>query len=267
MHTLGQFMYAAQAAATTFLGSRFSLTLIVLVVVVIVPMYVVAPLRMLAKPGQLRARFVPAIKDKDSDPGLWGFVEATRTALAREGFTPAPPGTPFTSTTNRTAVLQLFTHPKNGDVASVIAILKGAGQTHSVLGFTTNFADSTIFYTDNSRLPSPVPERPRRHRCRFPDERDPGRLYAVHRARVTAARKPQRPIQIEESIAYQLEREEEGRRWMVESGYYMLDGERLRTTWKGAFFGVWRFLPPWRTLESLKEELLRRTILSQPGLA
>jgi hypothetical protein len=84
---------------------------------------------------------------------------------------------------------------------------------------------------------------------------------------VTAARKPQRPIQIEESIAYQLEREEEGRRWMVESGYYMLDGERLRATWKGAFLGVWRFLPPWRTLESLKEELLRRTILSQLGLA
>jgi hypothetical protein len=260
-------MYAALAAATTFLVPRSSLTLIVLVGVAIVLMYVVAPLRMLAKPGQLRPRFVPAIKDKDSDPGLWGFVEATRTALASEGFTPAPPGTPFTSTTNRTAVLQLFTHPKNGDVASVIAILNGAGETHSVLGFTTNFADSTIFYTGNSRLPSAVPERPRSHRCRFPDERDPGRLYALHRARVTAARKPQRAIQIEESIAYQLEREEEGRRWMVESGYYMLDGEALRTTWKGAFLGVWRFLPPWRTLESLKEEFLRRTILSQLDVA
>jgi hypothetical protein len=54
---------------------------------------------------------------------------------------------------------------------------------------------------------------------------------------------------------------------MVESGYYMLDGERLQTTWKGAFLGVWRFLPPWRTVVSLKEELLRRTILSQLGLA
>jgi hypothetical protein len=137
-------MYTALAVATTFVGPRSSLVLIV-VGVASVLRYVVVPLRMLKKPGQLPARFVPAIKDNDSDPGLWGFVEATATALAREGFTPAPPGTPFTSTTNRTAVLQLFTHPKNGDVASVIAILKATGQTHSVLGFTTNFADSTIF--------------------------------------------------------------------------------------------------------------------------
>src|SRR4051794_7267668 len=98
-------MYAALAVATTFLSPVASLTVVVVVAVAIVLRYVVTPLRMLAKPGQLPARFVPAIKDKDSDPGLWGFVEATGTALAREGFTPASPGTPFTSTTNRTAVL------------------------------------------------------------------------------------------------------------------------------------------------------------------
>lgn len=114
----------------------------------------------------------------------------------------------------------------------------------------------------NSRLPSPVPERPGSSRCRFPTERDPKRLYALHRARVAAAGKRQRPIRIEDSVAYQIEREDLGRLWMVESGYHTVDGERLRSTWKGAFLGVWRFLPPWRTLESLKDELMRRTLMS-----
>jgi hypothetical protein len=230
---------------------------------VIVVMYLVPAFRVRAKPGEVRARFVPAIKGSDSNPGLWGFLETTATALAADGFAAAPPGTPFASTTSRTALLQLFCHPANGDVASVIAILNNTGETYAVLGFTANFVDGTTFYTGNSRLPSAVPERPRSSRCRFPGERDPKRLYALHRARVTAARKPQSPIKIEDSIAYQLVREDEGRRWMVDSGYYMLNGERLRATWKGAFLGVWRFLPPWRTLESLKEELLRRNLISE----
>jgi hypothetical protein len=257
-------MHAALTATTTFvtLDSPLVVILTVGLALWIVQVYILAPLGMHAKPGQLRAHFVP-VEEKDADPGAWRFLGATAAALIREGFTPAPLGTPFTSTTSRTAVLQLFSHPTNGDVASVIAIGNRSGGTHSVLGFTADFADSTTFYTGNSRLPSAVPERRGTSRCRFPTEQDPKRLYALHRARVAAAGKRQRPIQIEDSLAYQRKTEDVGWRWMVECGYNMVDGERLRVTWKGAFLGIWRFLPPWRALDSLKDERLRRTLMSR----
>lgn len=257
-------MDAALAAPTTLvmLDSPLVVPLAIGLALWIVLMYVVAPLRMLAKPGQLRAHFVP-LEEKDAQPGPWRFLGATAAVLVGEGFAPAPPGAPFTSTTSRTAVLEVFSHPTNGDVASVIAIGDKSRGTHSVLGFTSDFADSTTLYTGNSRLPSAVPERRGTSRCRFPTEQDPKRLYALHRARVAAAGKQQRPIRIEDSLAYQRETEDVSWRWMVECGYYMLDGERLRVTWKGAFLGIWRFLPPWRGLDSLKDERLRRALMSR----
>jgi hypothetical protein len=261
-------MHTALTVATSFvtLDSPQARTITLFLGLWIFLTYVVAPLRMRAKPGQLRAHFVP-VNGKDADPGAWHFLGKTATVLAGEGFTPAPPGTPFTSTTSPTAVLQVFSHPTNGDVASVIAIGDKKGGTQSVLGFTTDFTDSTTFYTGNSRLPSSLPERPRSSRCRFPTEQDPKRLYALHRARVKAAGKRERPIKIEDSIAYQLKREDEGWRWMIESGYHVVDGERLRLTWKGSFLGIWRFLPPWRQLDAMKDERLRTTLSSRLGWA
>jgi hypothetical protein len=256
-------MHAALAAATTFvtLDSPLARTLTLVAALWIVLMYVVAPLRMRAKRGQPRAHFIP-VGEKDADPGAWHFVGATAAALVSEGFTAAPPGTPFTSTTSRTAVLQLFSHPTNGDVASIIAIGNKSG-THSVLGFTAEFADSTTFYTGNGLLPSAAPERRGTSRCRFPAERDPKRLYALHRARVAAAGKRQRPIKIEDSLTYQQKTEDVSWRWLVECGYNMVDGEWMRLTWKGAFLGIWRFLPPWRALEERKDERLRLTLMSR----
>ncbi|HMI47587.1 MAG TPA: hypothetical protein VK481_02855 [Gemmatimonadaceae bacterium] len=261
-------MYTALTAATTFVTLDSPLAPVTFGLAVwIFLTYVVAPIRMRAKPGQLRAHFIP-VNAKDADPGAWHFLGATATVLAREGFTPAPPGTPFTSTTSRTAVLQLFVHPTNGDVASVIAIgNKKTGGKVSVLGFSTEFTDSTSFFTGNSRLPSAMPERRGTSRCRFPEEQDPKRLYALHRARVKAAGKRQRPIQIEDSVAYQNKTEDIGWRWMVECGYHEVDGDRLRLTWKGAFLGIWRFLPPWRQLETMKDERLRTTLSSRLGWA
>jgi len=261
-------MHAALIAATTFvtLDSPLARTVTLGLAMWIFLTYIVAPLRMRAKPGQLRAHFIP-VNEREADPGAWHFLGATATVLLREGFTPAPPGTPFTSTTSRTAVLQLFVHPTNGDVASVIAIGNKSGPTLSVLGFTSDFADSTSFFTGNSRLPSAVPERRGTSRCRFPEEQDPKRLYALHRARVKAAGKRQRPIQVEDSLTYQNKNEDVSWRWMVECGYSMVDGERLRLTWKGSFLGIWRFLPPWRQLETLKDERLRTTLSSRLGWA
>jgi hypothetical protein len=247
------------------LDSPLARTVAIGLAVWIVLSYVVAPIRMRGKPGQLRAHFIP-VNEKDADPGAWHFIGVTATALVGQGFTPGPPGTPFTSTTSRTAVLQLFSHPTNGDVASVIAIGNARG-TLSVLGFTSEFADSTTFYTGNSLLPSGSPQRRGTSRCRFPTERDPKRLYALHRARVAASGKRQRPIKIEDSLAYQQKTEDVSWRWLAECGYNMVDGERMRLTWKGAFLGIWRFLPPWRQLETLKDERLRTTLSSRLGWA
>jgi hypothetical protein len=80
---------------------------------------------------------------------------------------------------------------------------------------------------------------------------------------VAAAGKRQRPINIENSLAYQQKTEDVSWRWLVECGYNMVDGEWMRLTWKGAFLGIWRFLPPWRALEERKDERLRLTLMSR----
>jgi hypothetical protein len=165
------------------------------------------------------------------------------------------------SMSGRPSLVQLFVHTASGDVATVIAMESPKAGLHSLLGFTTHFEDGTACYTGNGALPSAIPARPGHMRHRFPKEREPMRLYTLHRAALKKLNgKVPRPMKIENSVAYQLEQEPQSRQWMIDSGYYRLDGEFLRSTWKGAYLGIWRHLPPWRTLSERRDERLRQRL-------
>lgn len=230
-------------------------------------LYVVAPVTMRMKPGHLPAQLAPAVDVPPRLVAMENHLREMEKQLGSIGFIPAPPARPLISTSIRPTLMQLFVHPTNGDVASVLAMESPKTGIHTVLGFTAEFRDGTACYTGNSTLPSPLPPRPKSVRHRFPSERDPSRLYLLHRA-VTARfqSKPRRPSQIDDSVAYQLEQERKSRRWMIDSGYYWLDGDRLRATWKGAFFGVWRNVPPWRTIAERRDERARRRLSGDDAL-
>jgi hypothetical protein len=235
---------------------------IALLAVAIALQYLLPPVMLRMKPGQLPVALSPAVDVPAHLAVAEDHLREMAMRLAAIGFDATPPGLPLISTTNLAALVQVFVHRTDGNVANVIAMQSPKTGIHTVLGFTAEFGDGAACYTGNSRLPSAIPPRPKTVRHRFPSEYDAARLYALHRAvTATFGNTVQRPVQVDDSVSYQLEQEQKGRRWMIDSGYYWLDGERVRLTWKGAYLGVWRHLPPWRTLAERHDERVRRHLL------
>ena len=251
---------AAPSATSPFVA--IAVTSLVIVGLLVGPRYLLGPLLVHRRRGQLPAQFVAATSTPASLQPARTHLDQVGLSLEAAGFVPTPPGVPLTTKSNRPALVQLFINPATGDVATVMAIASKKG-LHTLQGFTTHFADGTACYTGNGRLPAALPTRPGHVRHRFPSERDPARLYALHRVAVASAKdKVRRPSQIADGIDYQHEQERKSRQWMIDSGYYRLDGDRLQSTWKGAFLGVWRHLPPWRTFSERRDERMRRRLVA-----
>jgi hypothetical protein len=251
---------AAPSATSPFV--TVAMTALVIVGLLVGPRYLLGPLVVHRRKGQLPAQFQAATSTPAALQPAQTHLEQVALTLKTAGFIPAPPGVPLTTQSNRPALVQLFINRTTGDVATVMAIASKKG-VHTLQGFTTHFADGTACYTGNGQLPAVVPTRPGHVRHRFPSERDPARLYALHRVAVAKVEgKVRRPSPIADGIGYQQEQERQGRQWMIDSGYYRLEGDRLQSTWKGAFLGVWRHLPPWRTLTERRDERIRRQLLT-----
>ncbi len=241
--------------------------ILILVALFVGRQYIFAPILIHMRKGNALARMAPAAELVGASEAAKKHLEDSAVALEKEGFVAATPGA-LGSSTNRSALLQIFVHPANGDVATVIAVDAGKKGTHTLLGFTAEFSDGTEWYTGNSTLPAAVPVRPNHFRCRFPTEKTAARLYALHRAVIANARgKSQRPARVDDALLYQTDREKKSRQWMQDCGYYRLDGELLRATWKGACLGAWRHLAPWRTLDEERDEKLRRELLTGLGVS
>jgi hypothetical protein len=164
------------------------------------------------------------------------------------------------------ALVRLFEGPGAAHVATVIAVGRDAGSPTVVLGFTSRCADGARVYTGNSAVGSVFPVRPGVRSARFPSERDPRRLYALHRVHVRRAPRAIVPVLVGDPAEYQRHEEEAALRWMIDSGYMYRDGAAIRPTWKGACLMPWRLLFPWRQLSERRDEALRRSLLAEAGL-
>lgn len=236
-----------------------------LVLVAFVPQYIIAPILLRRRRGNLPTKLIPVDPSFPPPARIAEWLERTRRALESEGFVLAPGGGPMASGSSRSGYIQLFQHPARHDLAVAIAMDGPPPANRQVrnLYFVAEFGDGTRWTTANSPTPGVAPNRPGIERCRFPAEQDPARHYALHRAAVARTGKSQRQIPLRDAMLYQQEEERKSRQWMVDSGYYWLDGERLRATWKGAFLAVWHRLPPLSTLEARRNERLRRELLAQ----
>jgi hypothetical protein len=258
---------AAPYAAASLVLATVAITTLVLVGLFVSRRYFIGPLLVHRREGQPPAQLELATTIPESLRSAQTHLEQVALRLQAAGFVPAPPGVPLMTKSSRPALVQLFVNAATGDVATVMAIAAKNG-VHTMQGFTTQFADETACYTGNGPLPPAIPTRPGHVRNRFPSERDPARLYVLHRAAVAKLKgKVRRPSRIDDGVAYQYDQERKSRQWMIDSGYYRLDGDRLRSTWKGACLGVWRHLPPWRTLSERREERVRRRLVTSSAAA
>ena len=201
----------------------------------------------------------------DVHPGFGGVLDQYRASLQALGFVPAP------ILTNRAqsspSYVQLYEHPRHGDVATVI-VLPDPEQPlpANLVGFTT-LVGGVRLRTLNSAIPSTFPTPPGNETARFPWERDPARLYALHRARVKRSGRRPEAIRVGDPVAYQRQEEAAGPKNWVSSGYAVWDGAELRATWKGAFCMPYRLLFPWKHVNEWRNEALRQRLLPEAGLA
>ena len=215
-------------------------------------------------------RYQPVTAGRPLPPAVANFLGASSAALARAGFTPAPPFFQTDGTGKSSGYVQVFEHPQHGDVATVLCVLRphqpGAAPV-TVVGFTAEFEDGSRQATGNSPLPAATPPKPGDEATRFPGERDAERLYRLHRAIVQRRGGRQRLTKIGDPVAYLQRMQQLSQERMLSSGWYVREGDVLRPTWRGAFLAVSRHLWPWRQQREAREELFRRKLLGDLGLA
>ena len=208
---------------------------------------------------------VRAGSETEIDPLVRAVLDSYGSALEALGFAPTPLLV-NKGQLNR-GFVQLFEHPRHGDVASVLVVPDPTHpEPHTLVGFTS-LVGGLRLRTANSPLPSVFPSPPYGRMARFPDERGPARLYALHRVRVRRCGQQSSPIRVGDPVAFQRREEEDGPRNWLARGYVFRDGAELRPTWKGALCMPYRLLFPWKQLNEWRDESLRRRLLPDAGLA
>jgi hypothetical protein len=165
-------------------------------------------------------------------------------SLAALGFVATPPLRGGNATV--TIYVQHHGHPKSGDVGTaLVASMSATGEpVREGVYFSTHFEDGSVALTSNDTSMQGIPDRPQDTVIRLPEE-DVANLHAVHQSLVRRhpGRGRRRPLG--DPLAFQMEAEARSEAQMTASGWFTNDGRRIRRTWKGACFGVWRELPPW----------------------
>lgn len=233
--------------------------------------YVLAPLLLLLNRGRdataPRLAFVRIASLLPMD--LEQAVKHHEGPLRRLGFEPAQPIRDARDAgqvrTGKSGVTHLFRHPSGGDVALLVAIPRRDAPPLSALVFETPLADGTVLVTSNAPLPLARPPHPSWRWARFPAERDPSRLHALHRARV-AGHAAAEPAPLDDPLAWVRAREQASIDWLVASGYGRRRGDRVRYTVRGAYGAVLRTKWPWAWVERRAQDRERKRLLGAAGL-
>jgi hypothetical protein len=178
---------------------------------------------------------------------------------------------------NVAANLRLFVNRENQDSASCTAVYVKVGSTWKMkvryVNFSTFFRDETVYVTSNTGVLSSFPPRPLVHNNRFPDVRNPMRLYEIHQGIITQGVHTQKktvPLIDEfhgDGVAYQrwsLKREMED---ATSAGCLFLDEARqiYRPTLFGAFTMTWKLLWPWKLVQQMQRKRNAAKILLELG--
>ncbi len=104
----------------------------------------------------------------------------------------------------------------------------------------------------------------------FPDDRDPVRLLAIHRATVTRYASGQAPVDhLRGGVVAHLERNMDRLRdWQIAIGYHTLDpsGTILRSTWKGAILMTCKMFWPGKPIRLALRRREARRLLEKLGV-
>ena len=196
--------------------------------------------------------------------------------LAKLGFVPTEIVREHNGTPNA-MFFQFHRHPGNGDVAAVGVFMAGleANPKSKTLSFAARLADGSEIrtLTDSTGLRSAPRERERRvvfwmgDGIRYNGTRDDLlRVYRIHRALVKRSKAAQRPMPVEDPVAFQLKVAAEFRRKSIESGWYRDIGKAtMKITMLGACMSMWKQAWPWRSLRRASERRLAEKLLAEWG--
>jgi len=197
------------------------------------------------------------------------FLTASEQALMSRGFT-----TPLRATNkisaDITSVVTLLEHP--GDAAIAFCLINVSKHSGVSIAATmrSDFTDGVQLYTSNSRTILRTPHRPEVDGAQFPDVRDAGALYDIHRARVAERATSVATVPLTrgpDPLAYQDREAREVQAFWVRKGYYRwADGDKIVHVWRGAILASWRGLFPWKQITEGRNTRKTAAITQRLGL-
>jgi hypothetical protein len=201
-------------------------------------------------------------------PQLLEFLARVEQALVSRGF-----ATPLRATNEISvdvkSLVTLLEHP--GDAAIAYCLISVGKHTGVSVAATirSDFADGVQLYTSNSRTIQRMPPRPEVDAAQFPDVRDAGALYDIHRARVLERAKSVATVPLTrgpDPLAYQDHEARAIQAFWVRKGYYRwADGDKIDRVWRGAILSAWRGLYPWKQITEGKSARKRAAITRRLG--
>jgi hypothetical protein len=137
-----------------------------------------------------------------------------------------------------TTLLAIFVHPENGDSVQLAKVHSSLRTTHLVV-FNTRFDDGLVLETSNSHRAPIFRRKAKFPTFRFPQVRNLGNLYQLHRALTHEFTGTRRPVEATAEFAATafIDTAEEIHSLNMSQGDYKIDrsGEHYVYTWKGAF--------------------------------
>ena len=167
--------------------------------------------------------------------------------------------------------LALLENRAENDLAIAIGMFStqgGALAAQSLhVEFSNLFEDDSSVSTNNSPQLMVTAPLPRRTVGLFPFEKDPRRLYAIHRKLLERHGGTKQPSPAREGLVqYLVASVQREHRAQEEAGYFRLSGENFVPTLKGAFLMTWKLLPPLSLLLGWSRERRGRALLAELGL-
>lgn len=137
-----------------------------------------------------------------------------------------------------TTLVAIFIHPENGDSAQLAKVSNSLGSTELVV-FNTCFDDGLVLETSNGRRRPIFRPKPKFPTFRFPQVRNLGDLYRVHRAITKGYIELRNPVAAtaDSALAEFIGTAEEIHSLNANQGDYKLSksGDHYVYNWKGAF--------------------------------
>ena len=247
----------------------------VIVVLIVIRGYWLAPLLMYGSDPIPPSKVDLAGPGQSTPDGARRHLAEQAAFLAKLGFVPTEIVREHNGTPNA-MFFQFHRHP-GGDVAAVGVFMAGLEATpkSKTLSFAARLADGTEIRTLTDSVGVRGAPREPKGRIVFwmgdgikynATREDLLRVYRVHRAQVKRAKSPQRPIPIDDPVAFQLKVSAEFRRKCTESGWYSDIGKAtIKITVLGACMSMWKQAWPWRELRRASERRLAEKLLKEWG--